>query len=364
MSRSSRYMARLAMVAGSVLAAVAAWAANGTTERPRPTASVPSVLRSAAVQAVKAPRAAMIAVTRAGARIIAVGERGVVLLSDDNGASWRQAITPVQVSLTAVQFVDPSQGWAVGHLGVILHTKDGGERWDLQLDGVRAAQLHAQAMRSGRESDERVAAEAQRWIADGPDKPFFDVSFSDGRNGIVVGAFNSAFTTQDGGTTWRSVAPQLPNPKLNHLYAVRRDRERLYIAGEQGLLLRSSDGGASFESLPSPYSGSFFGLHVTEARTLLGFGLRGRVFRSVDGGQHWQHIQSGTSSSIAAGTDLPGARTVLLSQDGRVLVSTDDGKSFRISDIGVEAPAPGIVSTQDGSLVLASLRGLRRLPAP
>ncbi len=54
------------------------------------------------------------------------GERGIVLLSDDAGVSWRQAKVPVSVSLTAVQFVDAEQGWAVGHLGVVLHTQDGG----------------------------------------------------------------------------------------------------------------------------------------------------------------------------------------------------------------------------------------------
>ena len=43
------------------------------------------------------------AITQAGQRLVAVGERGLVLLSDDAGKHWRQAQVPVSVTLTAHQ---------------------------------------------------------------------------------------------------------------------------------------------------------------------------------------------------------------------------------------------------------------------
>src|SRR5689334_16251355 len=44
---------------------------------------------------------------KAGERYVAVGERGHVLLSDDNGATWRQAKSvPTRAMLTAVFFAD------------------------------------------------------------------------------------------------------------------------------------------------------------------------------------------------------------------------------------------------------------------
>ena len=87
----------------------------------------------------------MLAITRAGARLVAVGERGSILLSDDSGVSWRQAKVPVSVTLTAVQFPNAKAGWAVGHLGVVLHSADGGETWAKQLDGREAASLVLEA---------------------------------------------------------------------------------------------------------------------------------------------------------------------------------------------------------------------------
>jgi len=323
---------------------------------------LPEVLRSPALRSNKGTRSAMLAVTRVGPRLVAVGERGIVLLSDDNGASWRQGETPVQVSLTAVQFVDEQTGWATGHLGVILKTVDGGSRWTMQMDGVRAARLQAKVVTD--QGGAHAAAEAARWIAEGPDKPFFDVCFTDTRTGFVVGAFNLALATQDGGATWQSLAPRLENPKNLHLYSAQQHGGAIYVAGEQGLLRQSTDGGQTYKPLKSPYNGSFFGLLVTRAGTVLAYGLRGSVFRSTDTGLHWQTVKSGVTGTITAAANLPDGRVALLSQDGRVLVSADDGAVFRLTTTGANAPASGLTTARDGSLVLASLQGTRLLPAP
>ena len=146
------------------------------------------VLSQPAVQGPQALRAVLLDVARAGARLVAVGERGVVLLSDDNGATWRQAAAvAVSASLTAVQFVDERNGWAVGHAGVVLRSEDGGEHWTLQLDGKRAAALELQAAEAS--ADERRLAAAQRLLADGADKPLLALSFADAQHGLVVGAY-------------------------------------------------------------------------------------------------------------------------------------------------------------------------------
>jgi len=71
--------------------------------------------------------------TRAGNRIVAVGDRGYIVLTDDNGATWRRARAPATALLTAVTFLDTKSGWAVGHDSVILATADGGETWAQQF---------------------------------------------------------------------------------------------------------------------------------------------------------------------------------------------------------------------------------------
>jgi len=323
--------------------------------------TVPSVLREAAVASPKVLGAATLAVARAGTRLVAAGERGAVLLSDDGGTSWRQAKVPVQVSLTALRFVDARTGWAAGHLGTILKTEDGGETWVLQLDGVRAAALWSGALKLG---DERAQRLGQRLAGEGPDKPFFDLEFLDAQRGIAVGAYNLAFSTADGGRSWVPLSTRLPNPKSLHLYAVRALQGHLFIAGEQGLLLRSDDGGASFAALPSPYKGSYFGLLVARSGTLLAYGLRGNAFRSTDLGASWQKAETGLPVSISAATELDGGALALLAQTGELLASRDDGRSFARSGPGAAVPAAGLVVAADGHVVVASLRGTRRVAAP
>ena len=81
---------------------------------------------------------------RPGARIVAVGERGVILLSDDAGAHWRPASTaPDHAStLTQVRFITPTLGIAVGHDGRIVRSDDAGLHWrDVHMDHAHADPL-------------------------------------------------------------------------------------------------------------------------------------------------------------------------------------------------------------------------------
>jgi len=242
---------------------------------------------------------------------------------------------------------------------VILKTVDGGATWRKQLDGVRAAGLMAQAQRAvGDDSSERAA---QRYETEGPDKPFFDLDFIDGRRGVAVGAHNMAFSTQDGGGTWSPLSTGLTNPKNLHLYAARYVAGTLYIAGEQGLLVKSADG-IIFKMLRSPYRGSFFGLLATHSGALLAYGLRGNAFRSSDGGANWEQVATGTAVSLNAGIELPDGTLALLGQNGDVLQSRDDGRSFtRVASD--PSPAVALAATRGGQIMVAGMRGLRH-PVP
>jgi len=194
-------------------------------------------------------RGVYLAATRAGERIVAVGERGAIVVSDDGGVGWRQVPSPVSATLTGVQFASAKSGWAIGHYGVVLGTRDGGDTWTLLLDGRRAAQATLDAAKASADASalsQKRLADAQRLVADGPDKPFLDLLFVDDQVGFVVGAYNLILRTQDGGKHWQSIADRLDNPKGLHLYTIAAEGTTLYIAGEQGLLLRSDDGGAQF----------------------------------------------------------------------------------------------------------------------
>ncbi len=329
-------------------------------------AGVPA-LRRPALMAPQSLRGAMLAVASAGRRLVAVGERGIVLLSDDQGASWHQVATPVSVTLTAVHFANATTGWATGHSGLVLSTTDGGQTWTPRLDGTIAAGLvvaeaGAMAQRLGADDPaaRRALAAAARFAADGPDKPLLDLHFSDARHGMVVGAYGLAFSTEDGGATWASALGRLDNPKGLHLNAIGGDGPHLVIAGEQGLLLRSSDGGQSFARLDTPYRGSWFAVHVGAAGQLVLGGLRGNAYFSPDMGMSWSQIALDQQASLTAFAG-GGRRLVAVNQAGMLFASDNGGSAFaRLPVQGAVSPT-GVLEVGDGVFVLAGLRGMQRL---
>lgn len=293
------------------------------------------VLEVPAMPSALASSSALRDVTLAGPRLVAVGPRGHILYSDDHGAHWQQAQVPVSADLNAVSFATPELGWAVGHDGVVLHSRDGGVHWHKQLDGrALAEQLPAAAT----------------------DNALLDVWFSDTRNGYAVGVFNLLLRTTDGGEHWQPWLDHSDNPQGLHLTSLAAVGDDLYITGEQGLLLKWS--GARFSRVDTPYAGTLFGA-VGKPGVLLVYGLRGHAYRSTDGGQQWQPVNTGINTSLtAAGLDRDG-QLWLASQAGDLLLSRDDGASFSQVPQSARGPVTALVSDTGNGLVLVGERGVR-----
>lgn len=347
------------MRAAILRAAVASLAVAFTVTAAR---GEPDVLERPALRSAHAARSVMLGVTVAGKRLVSVGERGLILLSDDGGLAWRQAKVPVSVSLTHAHFPTERLGWAVGHSGVVLHSADGGETWTRQLDGRRAAGLVLQAAAAEGEAARALRTEAERLVADGPDKPFFAVHFFDERRGLIVGAYGLAFVTEDAGATWRSLQPQIENPRGKHLYAIHASGSEVLIAGEQGALLRGDRASLRFTELRTPYAGTYFGVLSAAPGQILVFGLRGNAFWSGDGGHGWHKVETGAPGSLTAGLKLADGSLALVDEAGRVLRSVDGGRTLKTVPVPRPYPFTAAVQTLDGGLMLAGMRGLARMP--
>jgi photosystem II stability/assembly factor-like uncharacterized protein len=308
-----------------------------------------------------------LALASAGSRVVAVGERGVILLSDDAGRTWRQAQTvPVSVTLTAVHFASPTRGYAAGHSGVLLQSQDGGETWTRRLQGHEAATLVLQAAQAlpASATQPRVLAAAQRLVDDGPDKPWLALHFSDAQHGLLLGAYNLALQTADGGTTWQALSPRLDNPQSLHLYTAASQGPAWLLAGEQGLLLQSRNGGASFERLASPYKGSYFTAQPLPDGEWLVAGLRGNVWRSSQAGQQWTQLEGLPPINITVSTRLADGRLLLVNQAGMGFVSADQGHSLQPLALPPGPPLADLLALPDGALVSAGFGGVHRVDLP
>lgn len=354
------FLGFLAGAAARQCAVVACATAAALTPGAAPPRGTAAVLEVAALPPVRPERSLLLGIARVGQRLVAVGEQGVIALSDDHGRSWRNAASvPVNATLTAVRFADAQRGWAIGHLGVVLRTDDSGEHWVKQLDGVGIAHL---AIDQARTAPATLApADAQRLAEDGPDKPLLDLRVQDREHVTLVGAYNLALGSSDGGARWRIESQRFANDKGLHLYGLATTPAGEFAVGEQGLILKAA--GGRFAALKPPYDGSLFGV-LASGDGVLVHGLRGHAFVSRDGGASWQRSTlPGSGASINAAVRLQDGRLVLGDQAGGVFISADGGSRFERVPFAWGAPITGLVEAADGAIVATSVAGLARLSA-
>jgi photosystem II stability/assembly factor-like uncharacterized protein len=260
-------------------------------------------------------------IAQVGKKLIAVGERGHVLLSGNQGTEWTQARVPTRSGLNAVFTTDDERIWAVGHDAVIVHSGDGGKTWKRQF----------------------YAPELEM--------PLFDVWFENARHGLAVGAYGLVLETFDGGGSWERRV--IHEEEVHHYSLAPGPKGALYCVGEFGTILRSRDRGDTWTRVASPYEGTFFGVGVLGDDSVLAFGLRGTVFRSRDEGESWEKVETGTTVGLFGVIERADGIVSIVGQSGTILESTDSSRTFQAGNIGHrKALATGIRSASGKIIVV------------
>ncbi len=276
-----------------------------------------------------APKSLLLGAARAGNHLVVVGERGHVLRSSDHGQSWQQIIVPTRATLTAVTFIDPLQGLAVGHDLTILRTEDGGLHWQL---------VHE-------DRDEQP--------------PFLDVLFLDEDIAFAVGAYGTFFESADGGRSW---AKRWISEDDFHLNAIVTTNSAIYLAAEAGTVYKSSDNGESFNELYPDYDGSFFGLLPVKDNSLFLYGLRGNLFHSDDGGETWHQLDTDTDASLTSGLLLADGTLVIAGLSGTLLIVTEQDFDVIIREDPDRKGFSKLLETADGQVMAVGDFGVTLLP--
>lgn len=358
-----------------------------------PSAFAIDLLELPAVQTGLATRALLLDVTpRGDDGFVAVGEYGVIVVSDDGGENWVQASVPASVTLTGVHFPTAKSGWAVGHDGLILQSSDGGHSWEKQLDGyqlneqimavaeriVEQHRTEVERLQASEEVDEYALEDAEFMLEEaefmlegamddtdaGPVRPLLDVWFRNENEGFIAGSYGMLLVTTDSGENWDLVSDRIGSAEAFHLnQIVPAPDGMLFIAGESGFVYRSADGGENWDILEPGYEGSFYGLVIVpgvgDGYELLAYGLRGNLFSSIDQGDSWSEVDSGTTITLTTGMTLPDGGVVLAGQGGIILTRSAGEQSFTAAANPDRRVISGIAQQADGHLLLVGLGGVR-----
>ena len=242
-----------------------------------------------------------------------VGDGGTILQTKDGGKTWAKQKSPVPYFLFGVQFVNPQKGWIVTERTTILYTEDGGENWQVQFkdqdfilkrisfcdeqngwavgefgyiyhtdNGGKAWKKQAGEFKFSQETGEMVGGNF-----------LFDVVAIDSRTAWVVGIDGYAATTVDSGKTWRQVTNGIPK---SHLFGVTSNRHDTIVIGGNAVLLRSLDGGKSFNQAkaePRITYGWIYGIVPRNGGGETGFvafGKGGWIYLSDKEGNVWNRV--------------------------------------------------------------------------
>ncbi|RUO65367.1 Uncharacterized protein SAMN06297229_1232 [Pseudidiomarina planktonica] len=364
---------------------VAALAASSSYAAPTNTSY--EVIEEPAMRAPEATSAAMLKLAQTDERTFAVGDYGIVLFRDNQDAQWQQAEVDTSVLLTSVDFADNQHGWAVGHHGVIIHTNDAGETWQRQLDGFDILELQKVAFEQQLQefeaeletADDATAEELAFEIenieyeleslafaleSEGPTRPLLSVFAINKDEILVAAAYGLMLKSSDGGASWQVISNRLDNERGYHYNAFAYDGTYTYVAAESGTFYRSPDRGESWEQVDFPYNGSLFGAHIDNNNRLWVYGLRGNVFYSDDQAESFTRVTAGTRVNLSGSTLTAKGNSVVVGHSGVIAIFNPNGTLIQLTEHVSGDVLTDVVAHDDGSFTLVGQGGLLSFIAP
>ena len=247
-----------------------------------------------------------------------VGSGGTILRTTDGGTTWTPQRSGTTEHLRKVSFTDASRGTVVGHNGTILRTTDGGTTWTQQSSGTTIG--------------------------------LTGVSFTDANNGFVVGSFGGTILrTTDGGATWTSLSTGTVSQAVWNLTDIHfTDANTGTLVGsfydalrsEQfGLILRTTDGGASWTSRTVGDCTGLIGVFFVDTDAGFALSTEDEIYHTTDGGLNWTEqstvyvIPKGVffadadNGFVVGGVDPP-------PYEGRIMRTTDGGETWNPQQSG------------------------------
>lgn len=269
-------------------------------------------------------------------KLFGVGEHGLIVQSADDGLTWTQLPSPIDVGFNSIWFTDQGVGWIVGSEKTVVKSSDQGKTWQMVSTDPRS------------------------------DLSLLDVWFEDNNTGYILGADGYLARTGDAGVHWTEIRLTSKDESFDPLlYSIGKLSDgTLIVAGESASVFRSKDG-LTWENISPDYDGTFFGVVVLPGDQILAFGIAGNAYLSQDEGNTWKWFDTGIKKTAFTVVAIDEKYLILGGAGGLVsILPFDAGNIGHVHIIAkriVSYPITAI-AVVGRNLIVASAGGITRIP--
>ena len=258
-------------------------------------------------------------------KVVVVGtQSGAVLLSNDQGKSWKRSALG-NTSLVDITVCADNKFLAIDHYHKVWSADADGQNWkSVALDKPRTpiavtcdkqggwwvAGTNAVIARSNDQGKSWTATELNE------DKQITTIQFLDDKNGIALGEFGLTVTTEDGGVTWKKGA-KIPGDFYPYA-ALFSSRNEGWVSGIAGQMLHTKDGGKTWVKQVNTTQAALNRLFLQDG-VPFGVGSVGVIAR-LDG-DTWRAVPytDPVPVFLGGGASLPGQSAVVIGGPGGLL---------------------------------------------
>lgn len=235
-------------------------------------------------------------------RVYAIGDSAGFFSTTNGGADWNRTPFAHRITLFDMSFIDTTTGWVSGTndfgAGFVATTTDGGVQWTAQTPS---------SILSERNMPGISAAGGAVWA-----------SSVDG----------STFRSTSGGSQWDRFGVTWTRNTLEAVSAI--DARSAWVAGDNGAILRTFDGGESWVTQQSSTSEPLLSIDAVGSSTAWAVGMNGTIVKTTDYGSNWAAQSSGTAQDIpsVAAVDADHAWACAFDEKTATILRTTDGTTW------------------------------------